>query len=642
MEEEIKWVEQECVVNLNQRRKYRAVWLLLRDLVRASWDANFYEGTLEMRMPTLKYNADIQGDAKDLKAHLRSWMQESRVERLLDFSDFIDRMENRNQELSKTKMPIEVLFADGNKLADKLELVKRGELDIEQVISPYLQLVEEGSIDEYTGLKLGDIWRYCRLTWSTPSESTPGRTLLYLIRDAAHPYHAIMGIASIENCAVQITCRDEYLGWNATNFIEQIRLKDNIEDIKNEFKRLLEFIEDGIANIDISEICTFPEIETPTEALVRRLQDIAIKQEELRQNLLKKKDEKKADMSSLGSISVDTEKALYMRKRADQLAKLIMAKIQLTSLCQNPDFEDKYGAFLVSDSGYSAIRTALVAQKTKHIGSSMMELNVCGAIPPYNEILGGKLVALLAMSPQVINDYKNRYKDRKSEIATRLKNEDVVRAADLVYMGTTSLYYVGSSQYNRVKIPCDLFEDGYEMEWKRLGMTVGFGTMHISKSASASFNEVISGDKGYNHFNHVFGEGASPKMRLMVQAIRSLLDCTNEDSKDLAKHAMSRIVYGVSLAQNTKEYLLGYDDAPKYYFTVEEVADKTQRIIDYWRNRWLLSRLNHKPVFQKLRQFDKEKFLVSNDIKETGKWIFRPLSEEKYMTTEDEKDNMIE
>ncbi len=35
-------------------------------------------------------------------------------------------------------------------------------------------------------------------------------------------------------------------------------------------------------------------------------------------------------------------------------------------------------------------------KKTKHIGSSMMELNVCGAIPPYNEILGGKLVALFS------------------------------------------------------------------------------------------------------------------------------------------------------------------------------------------------------------------------------------------------------
>ena len=50
-----------------------------------------------------------------------------------------------------------------------------------------------------------------------------------------------------------------------------------------------------------------------------------------------------------------------------------------------------------------------------------MELNVCGAIPPYNEILGGKLVALLATSPQVIHDYKERYESKPSEIASRLK-----------------------------------------------------------------------------------------------------------------------------------------------------------------------------------------------------------------------------
>ena len=70
-----------------------------------------------------------------------------------------------------------------------------------------------------------------------------------------------------------------------------------------------------------------------------------------------------------------------------------------------------------------------------HIGSSMMELNVCGAIPPYNEILAGKLVALLATSPQVIHDYKERYSDKASMIASRLKGEDVFRPADLVYVG---------------------------------------------------------------------------------------------------------------------------------------------------------------------------------------------------------------
>lgn len=184
-----------------------------------------------------------------------------------------------------------------------------------------------------------------------------------------------------------------------------------------------------------------------------------------------------------------------------------------------------------------------------------MELNVCGAIPPYNEILGGKLVALLATSPQVVHDYKTRYENKASEIASRLKGQPVCRPAELVYVGTTSLYYVGSSQYNRLKIPGEVFGSDFDVVWKRLGMTIGFGTMHISKATTLSLTEATS--DGFNRINHVFGEGASPKMRLLTMAIRELIEATNEDSKDFSKHAMSRIVYGACLASNTSDYLLG-------------------------------------------------------------------------------------
>ncbi len=50
---ELKWVEEECNYNFQQRRKYRAVWLLLRDLIRASWSASFQYGVFELSMPTL-------------------------------------------------------------------------------------------------------------------------------------------------------------------------------------------------------------------------------------------------------------------------------------------------------------------------------------------------------------------------------------------------------------------------------------------------------------------------------------------------------------------------------------------------------------------------------------------------------------
>ena len=207
---EVYWVEHECSVNLTLRKKYRAVWMLLRDLIRASWKACYRNGVLEMRLPTLDKSELKESSIPEMKILLRSWMQDSRLERLQLYSDFITRMERE----TSTKKSVAHLIAEGAELNSRLQRVVRKEIAISEAVSPYLQLVRENERDSFTGQKLSEIWRYFRLSWSTPAETTPGRTMQYLIRDAAHPMHAIMGIASLENTAVQITCRDDYIGWN--------------------------------------------------------------------------------------------------------------------------------------------------------------------------------------------------------------------------------------------------------------------------------------------------------------------------------------------------------------------------------------------------------------------------------------------
>lgn len=193
---EITWVESECVVNIIQRRKYRAAWCLFRDLVRASWRAEFKDGTLFMRLIELDEPDDAASAKKEAKDLIRSWMQESRREKIIASSDFIKRMESGTQD----KRDISHLIADGAELAERLEKIKTGELDVTDAVQPYLQLVTDSgpnSIDPFTRQRIADIWRYFRMTWSTPAESTPGRTMQYLIRDAAHPMHAVMGLTEL-------------------------------------------------------------------------------------------------------------------------------------------------------------------------------------------------------------------------------------------------------------------------------------------------------------------------------------------------------------------------------------------------------------------------------------------------------------
>ena len=609
--QELNWVENECFVNLSQRKKYRAVWLLFRDLTRASWKGNYVDGSLEMSLPDVDNLSGSNLSLPDKKAYMRSWMAESRLERIAFGKDFIKRMEETNAQ-GHTVLD---LIADGKNLAQRLLSLKEGR--IKKAVSPYLQLVSEGEKDDFTGLRISDIWRYFRYSWSTPYETTPGRTLQYLVRDACDPNHAIMGIASLENCALQITCRDQFIGWEAESYIDKIRESDSDTFARECFHKLNNLINEGIHSIKFSEFCTKKEIENPTQHLINKLQQIAIESEEERINSLKDFAEQSEDESieQIGNLESVSSDALFRRKRSEQLAKLLSAKVAINEVLASADFSLAWRKFIEMPSGSSSIRTALLVQKNKHIGSSMLELNVCGAIPPYNEILGGKLVALLATSPQVIADYKKRYKKQPSEIASKLKGKEVIKPSDLVYVGTTSLYSVGSSQYNRLKIPGGAIDSDFDIVWKEIGKTFGFGTLHISRETTARLNEAISQD-GYSKINHVFGEGASPKMRLLKKAINDLLETNERESTEFSKHAMSRIVYAAFTAKNTKEYLMGETDTPEFYFKKDEIAKKTRAIIQYWEDRWLKSRLNYTPVFDRVCSFDKAEFLISNEIKD--------------------------
>lgn len=68
---EISWVENDCHYNLEQRKKYRAVWSLFRDLIKASWKACYRDGILFMSLPSLN-GADLYDTTSpEVKALLR-------------------------------------------------------------------------------------------------------------------------------------------------------------------------------------------------------------------------------------------------------------------------------------------------------------------------------------------------------------------------------------------------------------------------------------------------------------------------------------------------------------------------------------------------------------------------------------------
>src|SRR5262249_54926837 len=117
------------------------------------------------------------------------------------------------------------LLRDGRELAASLRKIRAlagGEraAALRDVVDPYLQFVESENRCEHTDLKLQDIWRYFRHTWTNQYVSTPGRTIAFIVRDRARQYHPVIGIGALGSPIVQICERDVWIGWHPEAFIE--------------------------------------------------------------------------------------------------------------------------------------------------------------------------------------------------------------------------------------------------------------------------------------------------------------------------------------------------------------------------------------------------------------------------------------
>ena len=86
-------------------------------------------------------------------------------------------------------------------------------------------------------------------------------------------------------------------------------------------------------------------------------------------------------------------------------------------------------------------------------------------------------------------------------------------------------------------------------------------------------------------------------------------------SDKMAKHQMQRLIYGVWLAENGRDYLLGLTDKPRYIWDETlPPAEGTARIAAFWRARWLDQRIKYDPALAKVEQFKAEDILVSREL----------------------------
>ena len=207
----------------------------------------------------------------------------------------------------------------------------------------------------------------------------------------------------------------------------------------------------------------------------------------------------------------------------------------------------------------------------------VMDAYVLGAAPPYNQLLGAKLMALLATSDFVRGVFKKRYGGTRSVI---LKRKFDGRLALITATGALGR----SSIYNRLKFDdIDVFQP--------VGFTEGYGHFHLANGTYTRLREYLTllGDDEVNRFK--FGKGPNYRIRVVRRALEHL-----DLPPTLLRHGIQRAVYVAPLAKNTAAFLRGDNERLHWY------GRPFMDVVDRWRERWLLPRASRDVSY---RTFDR-------------------------------------
>ena len=605
---------------------FQACCSLLADLLAGGWHVGLgLEGFLISKPD---YSTAFTGNnLEETKEKMRRVQKINRDKHMksVEIQRFIQRME-KPRKIGNEEKSILDLIDNGKELAEifkdisQLDEEKKISL-LKKIISPEIVICypedplfrEEQNNCPYTGLRLGDIWKYFRLTWSNEYKSVPGKSFPILIRNAARPNKPIMGIAMLRSAALADEAREDAIGWTDE---ATIRKKIYSKEIEIDFfvKAMVECLNEQIDNIrsDDFDFLNSKLIKEPKEDVIKKLKKTYEDEFNRRKSDLKNEKKKPPKISSFEPEDwmKESEEAVFKKKRAIKLSKFLEIRKAFNEVKIQKDPARGYATLIhpSNKKGNELISAALREIKTKALAENIMDLGVCGAVAPYNELIGGKLIAALMGSTEVRTLFKSRYNGKKykfpSIIASSSKGKAVYRDANLMCLTTTSLYGVASSQYNKIKF---LKKDYPELEtdviWseakknKQSQKTKGQGVYHFSNETSKLLGILTLKKLKYVEVNHKFGEGTSPKLRKSIVGIDCLLDYSKSNIQldTFFAHSMQRKNY---IFFHEKNILKKIIDQKKNFSNI--ISSKAENITSAWLKRWLIKRINRDETLEKL------------------------------------------
>ncbi|WP_445662966.1 Druantia anti-phage system protein DruA [Enterobacter ludwigii] len=228
------------------------------------------------------------------------------------------------------------------------------------------------------------------------------------------------------------------------------------------------------------------------------------------------------------------------------------------------------GLIAIGDPVFNlAVRDRLIGWSTEDRSSrlvNVMDAYVLGALPPYNFLLGGKLVACLLRSRELYDDFARVYGNSVGVISQKKKRARLLAITTTSSMGRSSVY-------NRLKL------DGIQY-MEPIGYTGGWGHFHIPDSLFIELRDYLRDMDHRYADHHMFGNGPNWRLRTMKAALNAL-----GFRDDMMKHGIQREVFISQLADNATNILQTGRGKPDLtsLLSAKDIAERAME-------RWMIPR----------------------------------------------------
>jgi len=191
---------------------------------------------------------------------------------------------------------------------------------------------------------------------------------------------------------------------------------------------------------------------------------------------------------------------------------------------------------------------------------NIMSAYILGAVSPYNELYGSKMVAMAVGSKEVCKLFEAKYSGKQTIIRNRVPIPKLVAVDTMAFFGKSLIY------------------EGLK-EWQFLGFTKGMMHIHLNKF----WEEIMELAKELNIESvqlNKYGHGPNWKFRVMQDVFKAI-----GINDDLFSTGITKGYYFRPLASNWKEFLQGETDKVVY------VNKSFDGYFELWKEKYLRKRI---------------------------------------------------